>query len=126
LAEPDQSHATDVVLLCHGVSSSHFFLIRNVSTFFSFDWPSSVSPVCLRSVGMPTVVSGSVHSITSTSPRLRLLSPLRVRSAGRGHFKPRRFNVVSAMLVVGFWWRRPRQYSVGRWPVNPKISASRG
>ena len=57
---------------------------------------------------------------------MRPLSALRVRSAGKGHFKPRRFIVFSAMaegelLVAAV----SRQYSVGRWPVNPKISELR-
>lgn len=74
---------------------------------------------------MSTAVSGSVHSITSKSPLLRALSALRVRKAGRGHFKPWRFIIFSAMaegqlLVAAVL----RQYSAERWPVNLKINAS--
>ena len=46
---------------------------------------------------MSIAVSGSVHSITSTSPAAMPASSLRVLSAGSGHFSPRMLTFDSAM-----------------------------
>src|SRR5258708_3445213 len=46
---------------------------------------------------MSTAARGSVHSTTSISPFVMPESALRVRNAGRGHFKPRRLSVFSAI-----------------------------
>jgi len=71
--------------------------MRNVSTPSASDFSSSLSPVCRNRFGMSMVVSGSVHSAIIRSPLYKPDNFLRTRSAGSGHFNPRKFITVSVM-----------------------------
>ena len=81
------------------VGSFYFLRMRNVSTPSASALPSSVSPVCRSKFGISIAVSGSVHSATIRSPVFRPDSILRTRSAGSGHFKPRKFIVFSVIIA---------------------------
>jgi len=71
--------------------------MRKVRTPSSAALPSKMSPVCRNKFGISIAASGSVHSATSRSPAFKLDSIRRTRSAGTGHFKPRRFRILSLM-----------------------------
>src|SRR5262249_9469813 len=76
------------------LSSVQALRIRKMSTPPASDLPSSVSPVWRNRFGISILVSGSVHSATMRSPDFNTDNFLRTRSAGSGHFKPRKFIVV--------------------------------
>src|SRR2546422_850306 len=80
------------------------FLILNVSTLPFLALPSILSPVSRIRFGMSIMVSGSVHSMTSTSPAASFDKSLRVLSVGSGHFSPRMLTAaaLAAGVAAGF------------------------
>src|SRR5512146_271889 len=75
------------------------FLIVKVSTSSACDLSSSVSPVWRSKLGMSIAASGSVHSMVSRSPLAMPASSFLVRRAGKGHFRPLRLTVLSAIAA---------------------------